>query len=81
MYCAVEAGVDLAMPVLGLGFHEALPDRQTGIVDQDIDAAKILDDGIGHGLDAGKIRHVRLVGFRLAAACRDLGDQCFRFLC
>jgi hypothetical protein len=37
---AVEAGVDLALPVVGLGLQEALAYREPGIVDQDVEAAK-----------------------------------------
>ena len=77
---AIEAGVDLAMPVLGLRFHEAPPYRQPGIVDQDVEAAEILDDVIDHRLDRGKIGDVGLISLGLAPLRRDLADERIGFL-
>ena len=70
---AVEAGVDLAAPVLRRGLDEALAQREPGIVDEDVRAAEILDDRRDHRGHGGEIRDVGLIGLRLAAGRRDLG--------
>ena len=77
---AVQTGVDLAVPVVGLGFQEALAYREPGIVDQDVEAAKILDDVVHHGFHGGEIGHVGLVGLGLAPFRDDLVDQDFGIL-
>ena len=55
---AVEAGVDLAAPVLRLGLDEALAQREAGIVDQDVEPAEVLHDRVDHRLHGGKIGDV-----------------------
>ena len=77
---AIEAGVDLAMPVVRRCFDEALALGEPGIVDQDIEAAEIFDDVIDHRLHGGEVGDVGLVGFGLAAFRGDLADQSVRFV-
>ena len=75
---AIEAGVDLAMPILGLRLYEALAQRKAGIVDQNVEAAEVFDDLLDHRLDRDKFGDVRLICFGLAAFCRDLADELVR---
>ena len=72
---AVEAGVDLAAPVFRRCLDEAFSQRQAGIVDQDVEAAEVLDDCLHHRLHGGKIGHVGPIGFRLSAFGHDLANQ------
>ena len=72
---AVEARVDLAVPVLRRGLDEALALREPGIVDQDVQRAEILHDIADHRRDGGEVRDVGLIGLRLAARRRDLGRE------
>ena len=68
------------MPVVRLRLYEALAPRDAGIVDEDIEPAKILDDLVDHRLYSGEIGHVGLVGLRLRTFRRDLGNQRFGLL-
>src|SRR5262249_2401597 len=77
---AIETGVDLAMPVFRLGLDETLPQRQAGIVDENIEPAEILRDLVNHRLNRRKIGDIRLVGLGLDAFRRDLGNQRIGFL-
>ena len=77
----VQASVDLAMPILGLGLDEAPAECEPRIVDQDVEAAEIFDDLVDHRLDGGKVGDVGLISFDLAAPGRDLADQGVRILC
>ena len=72
---AVETGIDLAMPIVRFCFHETLADGEPGIVDQDIQAAEIPDDGFDHRLHGGKVGDVGFVGFGLAALGNDIFDE------
>src|SRR4029078_5228002 len=76
----VEAGVNLAMPVVRLRLDEALAQRDAGIVNEDIESAEILDDPVDHRLHSGKIGHVGPVGLRLCTIRRNLGNQGFCLL-
>src|SRR5947209_18335558 len=80
MNSTVEASVDLAVPVFRLRLDEALPKRQTSVVDQYVEPAEIPCDGLDHGLDCGEICDVGLVDLRFAALRGNLGDQRFGVL-
>src|SRR5262249_49696027 len=62
------------------GLQKTPANGEAGIVDQNIEAAEVVDDAIDHRLDPGKVGDVGLVGFRLAAGAGDLSDQRFGFL-
>src|ERR1700738_3427909 len=74
-----ETAIDLPVPVLPGRLHKTLAQRQTGIVDQDVDAAKIADDRIHHRFDRGKIRNVGAEGLCVAAMRDNVGGErlCF----
>jgi hypothetical protein len=76
---AIKASIDLAMPVVGRGVDKALPLGDPGIVDEDVEAAEILDDGLDHRRDGGKIRYVGPIGFGFDACAGELAGELFRF--
>ena len=74
----VKASVDLLFPVLGRALAETLAQYQAGVVDEDVQSAKIVLDVRDHLPDDVRIRDVGLVGLRLAARLLDLGNDSFR---
>ena len=77
---AIEAGVDLAVPVVGRCLNEALALGETGIVDRDMfSPPKSVTTVADHRLHGGEIGDVGFVGFGLAALRRDLFDKRVRF--
>ena len=52
-----------------------LADVDAGVVDEDVDAAEIAGDALGHGGDGGLVGDVGGDGDRLGAASRQLGDR------
>ena len=54
---------------------KTLAQRQTGIVDQDVDAAKIADNRIHHRFDRGKIRNVGAERLCVAAMRDNVGGE------
>src|SRR5262249_59317228 len=72
---AVEAGVDLAAPILGRGLDETPAQREAGVVDQDVEPAEVVDDRGDHGLHGGKIGDVGLIGFRPSTLGGDLANE------
>ena len=72
---AVKAGIDLAAPIFWGRVEEALAQRQPGIVDQDVQSAEVLDDGVHHHLNVGKIGNISPVAFRRSASGRDLANE------
>ena len=74
MNCAIEAGVDLSLPIFRRCFDEAFSQRKPGIVDENVETSEILHHRLDHRLDRGEIGDVGRVGPGLAALARDLRD-------
>ena len=74
---AIEASVDLLLPVVRRRLDKALAQGEPGIVDQDIEAAEILHQLVDHGFDGVEICDVGRISLRLAALAGDFGDQRF----
>ena len=72
---AVKAGIDLAAPIFGSRVEEALAQGQPGIVDQDVQSAEVLDDGVHHLLDGSKIGNIGPIAFGRSASGRDLANE------
>ncbi len=78
--CAIEADIDLPVPVFRRRFDESLPQHQTGIIDQNIQPAEIGLDARHHGFDGFEIGDVGLIGPGLAAGLLNLRDDGVRFV-
>ena len=65
--------VEVAREVVGVGFGQAGPADDPGVVDEDVDAPEPFDRGIDERLRAGRIRDVVGVGNRNAIGIVDLG--------
>ena len=76
---AIEPDVDLRLPLGRCRVEETLALYQPGVVDQDVDAPEVFDDGIDHAVDRVAIGNVGLVGRRLSTALADVRDGGVRF--
>ena len=69
---AIKASVDLAAPILGRALDEGLANSSSGIVDQDVEAAKVCCDLVDHAFDGAEIGDVGAVSFGVAALSGNL---------
>jgi hypothetical protein len=65
----------MALEVLEVGFGQAGPPDDAGVVDHDVDAPELLDRGVDEGLGALDRGHVAAVGDGRTAGGDDLGGD------
>src|SRR6202041_964550 len=63
----IKAGVDLAAPVLGFALDEGLANGRSGVVDQNIESAKVCRDLVDHAFDRAEVSDIGAVSFGVAA--------------
>ena len=69
---AGEVGREHVVPVGALHAHHEAVAGDAGVVDEDLDFAEAIEDGLGAGLDGVFAGHVEGEGSRLAAGRGDL---------
>jgi hypothetical protein len=74
---AIKAGIDLLVPVFRRGVVESFAQHEAGIVDQDVQAAKISGDTRHHASDSFEVCDICPVGFGLATGLLDLRNNRF----
>ena len=76
---ALEVRIEDGGEIFFLHAHEKAVARNARVVDEDVDAAELLDDGFDHLIDCRCIRDIRLEDFGLAARRLDGGFRFFGF--
>ena len=72
---AVQASIDLLVPLFGRGVIEALSQHETGIVDQNIKPAKFGFDAGHHAFDGLEIGDIGLEGLGFSTGLYESGQQ------
>ena len=69
---AVEGDADDVPPFLEGHVLDGLLPAPRGVVDEVVDAAELLQRGLGHGVDGGRVDHIGNGDHRFAALALDL---------
>src|SRR4029077_11897312 len=77
---AIEASIDLLVPVVRRGFVEALAQHEASIVDEDVEAAEIGLYARDHASHRFKICDIRTIGLGVAAGFLDVCNDRFRLI-
>jgi len=75
MKAAMDRDLDASPEGLEIDVVEGNVGADGRVVDHNIDSAEGLDRGLGHGVDGGRVAHVRHGGYRLAALLSDAGGD------